>query len=33
MDDQHWRCIIMDPDVMVGKLVICGTRISVELIV
>lgn len=33
MDEQLWQRITMDPKVMVGKPVIRGTRIPVELIV
>jgi uncharacterized protein (DUF433 family) len=33
MNEQHWQRITVDPKVMVGKPVIRGTRIPVELIV
>ncbi|OGA31788.1 MAG: hypothetical protein A3G80_07075 [Betaproteobacteria bacterium RIFCSPLOWO2_12_FULL_62_13b] len=33
MDEQLWQRITMDPKVMVGKPVIRGTRVPVELIV
>ena len=33
MDEEHWQRITVDPKVMVGKPVIRGTRIPVELIV
>jgi uncharacterized protein (DUF433 family) len=33
MDEQYWQRITIDPGVMVGKPVIRGTRIPVELIV
>ena len=33
MDEQYWQRITIDADVMVGKPVIGGTRIPVELIV
>jgi len=33
MDEQVWQRISIDPDVMVGKPVISGSRVPVELIV
>jgi uncharacterized protein (DUF433 family) len=33
MNEQHWQRITVDPNVMVGKPLIRGTRIPVELIV
>ena len=33
MNEQHWERVTLDPKVMVGKPVIRGTRIPVELIV